>query len=123
MLLLFLPFFHLGQNNDLVMCCSIPGLFVVMICTIRYMFEFPKTAATGALVVLLFIGAINPLKEMRGVMGELWREGVGSSIGASTLATYSNLKDEDIPIIKYNYYSYNIDKNIFIKYIAKHAWE
>lgn len=119
--LLLFPFIHMGMFNDFVMCSSIPGMFVVMICVTRYIFEFPKTAATGALIVLLFVGAINPLKEMGDVVRVLHQQGIGSGMSVETLELYSDLESDDLPM-KYNYFSYNVDKNIFIKYIAKSSW-
>ena len=118
--LLILPFFCMGYWNDLVMCCSIPGLFVMMICVTDYLFRFPNTFASGVLTAVVFVSALNPMKEAISVIRYYVPGQLNHNVSVESLADYSNLVDEEISAgWKYNYYSYNVDDNIFIEYFAQ----
>jgi hypothetical protein len=64
--LLALPFVKYGYFNDLVMRTSIPALFVLQVLTARVADVVPRRSRlTGALVVVLLVGATYPVNMLR----------------------------------------------------------
>ena len=123
-LLLILPFFSVGLYNDLVMCTSIPALFIVMICVLDYLFSVEKNQiVTGALIVLLLIGALNPMKEMIATIKVFSPRRLQQCFYyPNTLSAFSDLENKKVDdALKYNYFSYNVDNNLFISYIARES--
>lgn len=120
-LLLLLPFFKMGYSNDLCMGASIPALFVLMICLTEFILSHPRAFRTGAAAVLLFVSALYPMQEMAtAVRTNRWGT-LDHDVRVESLAEYSDL-DSDALSWKYNYYSYDVDTNIFIRYVARKGW-
>ena len=125
--LLALPLFTMGQNNDLIMRASIPALFVLMIYVAQNICQRIEningkiTTICGliVMVLLLLMGTFYPVRELAIVIrkdeiGKLGEE------GWTTLESFADRSREDIDAdLKYNYYSYDIDDNVFCKYLMK----
>jgi hypothetical protein len=128
--LVLLPFFKMGLYNDFVMRCSIPCLFIMLVMIVDYLNEmaaigFERMNAfyklcTMCLIVGISIGLIHPLQEFSdSIKGDNLLK-LGDEPKVETMEAYANRYAEGIPDdFKYNYYSYDIDKNIFNKYIAR----
>lgn len=122
-LLILLPSFSMGYYNDLAMSGSIPAMFVMMICVIDVLFNNPRRLTAVVLSICLLIAAINPFREMVDVIKKTYDQKETNSQDITTLLqTNSDLSSGDISW-RYNYYSYNIDDNVFIKYVARKGWE
>lgn len=131
-LLIVLPFFKMGAYNDLVMSGSISAMFVLMICVIDVLFNRPRKLPAILLITCLLIGSINPLQEMKMIIyieremvynhENYPRELVQNVMAISPVKDNSNLMSKEITW-KYNYYSYNVDNNAFIKYLARVNWK
>lgn len=128
--LLILPIFKMGLYNDLVMRASIPGLFVLMLLTVdelnhvlglsfRYM-KLPRCICTIGLVLILLIGFIHPTQELYDLMiNDNWKE-IAGECTYGTLEFCANRMNEDMPVdLRYNYYSYDIENQLFYKYVAR----
>ena len=125
--LLILPFFKMGKWNDLIMRASIPGLFVLMIYVIENMEELIKhynrtiTTKIALLVTVMFliIGTYYPFTELSDSVKDDKAGALGKE-GWRTLEDYANRSLEDVEDdVKYNYYSYDIENNIFCRYMMK----
>lgn len=128
--LVILPLFKMGLYNDLVMRCSIPGLFILFIMVVDY---FNKVTVTGfhkmnalyklctiCLTVTVLIGFIYPFKEFTDSIIEDDLLKLGDKAEVLSLEAYANRYTSGIPDdYKYNYYSYDLDENAFYKYIAR----
>lgn len=125
--LVILPLFKMGQWNDLTMRASIPGLFILMIYVLHNLIDIIKNfdnklnkkVALIFTAVFLMVGMYYPLMELsESVQTEDF--GTLGDIGWSTLEDFANRSQDDIAEdLKYNYYSYDIDKNIFCRYFMK----
>lgn len=89
-----------------------------------FIFNSEKTKqyykAKGILIVLLMIGATYPLSELQKVVENdiIFKKQEDFNLGY-TMEAYAN-RGIDVPLdLKYNYYSYDIQDNIFYKYIAR----
>lgn len=74
-ILIVLPFFHLGPNNDLVMRASIPCLMMLCIFTLQAVRNFNgfSTGKQLCLIIVLALGAVTPLQEfIRAMANEHW---------------------------------------------------
>ena len=98
-------------------------MFLLMMYIMDFLFNSEKTKtyykARGILVVLLLAGAVYPLLELKEVVNNdvITEKQEDYSLGY-TMESYAN-RELDIPLdLKYNYYSYDIQNNIFYKYIA-----
>lgn len=113
LLLLILPFTHMGKNNDLLMCANVPGMFALMIIVIKYFMSPKNNIVTGILISTLVLASLYPIKEFKDSSFQFQR-----NILPISLKDWSDLSlsDEDF---KYNYFTYNIDDNIFVQYIAR----
>ena len=117
-LLLVLPFFRMGYYNDFVMSTSIPALFVIMICVMDTVFDKPKSLLAGALYLCLAIGALYPAKEMAFVVIHNNYTALDHDVSEPSLIRFSDLASWELSW-KYNYFTYDVDNNLFIDYIAK----
>lgn len=128
--LVILPLFKMGLYNDFVMRCSIPCLFIMLVMIVDYINKvsdvgFEKMNAvyklcTICMVVTVLTGFIYPLKEFTdSIIGDNILE-LGDKPAVVSLESYASRYATGIPDdYKYNYYSYDIDENIFYKYIAR----
>lgn len=128
--LAILPLFKMGLYNDFVMRCSIPCLFIMLIIIVDYLNNMAVIGFNGmnavyklctiCLIVTVLIGVIYPFREFTdSVIGDNILE-LGEKQEAASLEIYASRYAAGIPDdYKYNYYSYDIDENIFCKYIAR----
>lgn len=122
--LTIIPFFHMGSWNDFCMGVSIPALFYLMIAVLRFLWERAEDMRTGmikgVLIVCLFIGAIYPA-------GELYQIIASDRIGEKqmmdldfSMQSYADRFRNDIGYdMQYNYYTYDVEDDIFVQYLAR----
>ncbi len=127
--MIVLPFERMGVWNDWVMGCSIVPVFFLMLFVWEFiLYEGAKEFGKGVLIVLLCIGAAYPIKEMTSAISTSIAKyqdtgrinGLSDNYG--TMEKYANrsLLDEDgDEALIYNYYAYDLDDDIFYKYLAR----
>lgn len=127
--LVLIPLFKMGLCNDFVMSTSIPPLFVLMIFVIRYLtkskkgleekecYELGKKRAI--ILICLLVGCIYPIAELSdNIKGK--ESGIMSADSYRTLADFSDRTIEGLSDdLKYNYYSYDLEQNLFYSFIAR----
>lgn len=131
--LMILPFFRMGRYNDLGMRSSIPALFVLMLLVIKYINEhFANLESEGrdrlfvkagkiVIVALLLIGFFYPFREISiSAEGNYDSDlGAGTDIDWISLELFANRNLEGVEDdLKYNYYTYDYDEDLFYKYLA-----
>lgn len=128
--LLVLPLFTMGSYNDLVMRTSIPALFIMMMLCVEYLdysnnqgFYSMKPClrvATVVMVVAMMIGAIHEQRELFDlIIYDDWKE-LPDEINYGTLEYYTDKTNPEIPDdLKYNYYTYDLEKDFFYNYFAR----
>lgn len=126
--LVVLPMFKMGAYNDLVMRGSIPALFLYAFYTIEYLCELKlntlnKRICFVFVASMLFIGFTNQYEELNNsiINEDYTKIGIVEDyIEWTTMEDFANRSNNNIPSdIKYNYYSYDIEDNIFCKYISR----
>jgi len=134
--LVIIPLFRMGKWNDFGMRCSIPGLFILMYYIVVFLntyltkdfikknkLYFLKQTSVIMVCLLLLIGGYYPWLEFKdSIMSENIFT-LGKEITFGTMETCANRSLEDkaknnFDLI-YNYYSYDIESNLFYKYIAR----
>lgn len=126
--LLIFPLFKMGLYNDFTMRTSIPSLFVLMILIIKYFndnlfIEKNKSICAFATFLLIMIGAIYPsLQLIASIKLEKFSE-IGNILKLDTLEVYANRGANVDVDLKYNYYAYDIENNLFYKYLARKNME
>ena len=130
-MLIILPLFRMGVYNDLVMRSSIPGLFVLMILILRFINKYmaggDNTAADSVflrvskLIVIVFIitGLFYPFLEFSDVVRDNDSSELGSGYEWATLEEYADRDLSENDDLKYNYYAYDIESNLFYKFVAR----
>lgn len=122
--LITLPFFRMGKYNDLGMRCSIPALFIIFILVVQFLNGHLKRNErdpfkTIVLMIFILIGLISPLQELSDIIAadSLTRRG---SVMTGSMESYANraLSQQQEDYV-YNYYSYDIENNIFYRFIAQ----
>lgn len=130
--LVILPFFRMGRYNDLGMRSSIPALFVLMVMVIKYFnehFEGKTDIADSLLtkmskflvVILLVIGFIYPIRDFLLTVDERCVSDLGkdADIDWISLELFANRNLEGVEDdLKYNYYTYDYENDLFYKYLA-----
>lgn len=127
-ILTVIPLFKMGFWNDWCMSLSIPPLMVLMIMIIRYLFDEVHNAAEGfrrgILVALLAIGALYPIMETTQIIKADDFQEKQECDWYYSLSQFANRDREDAnDDLKYNYYSYDLENNIFVNYIARESDE
>lgn len=132
-ILVILPLFTMGKSNDLVMRCSIPALFLLMFFIVSFLHEYAKEEwqriqnGNGAkysisifvLVILLFIGSIHPMQELfDSIITDNFMT-LGEEKNFGTMEVFANRSLDAGEDVKFNYYSYDIDTNLFYNYVAR----
>ena len=128
--LVLLPLFRMGLNNDLTMRASIPALFILMIYIIQNLFariedhrlQNSALSKVSVLVTIIFlaVGMYYPFAELSKSVQNEDNFSLGSGNEWESLEQYANRSLEDIrDDVKYNYYSYDIEENLFCKYLMK----
>ena len=119
-----IPLFRMGSWNDFCMGVSIPAMFFMMTALLRFLWERTEDIKEGwikgVLFVCLFIGAIYPL-------GELYQIAADDRIGERqamdmdySMQPYADRFRNDIGYdMQYNYYTYDIEDDIFVQYVAR----
>lgn len=123
--LLCIPYFHIGVGQDFCMRASIPGLFIVMMYTAKYLVQYlpgrkqasdhKKNGRKICAVLLLMVflcGALTPCVEIfRGIYH------------VATQKTYQLAKDSivtfDTDSVTTNFSTSNADQQFFFKYLAR----
>ncbi|MDY4127024.1 MAG: hypothetical protein SOX95_06695 [Lachnospiraceae bacterium] len=119
-ILLAAPFFRMGLFNDVVMSSTIPVLFILMIMLLSFLFnENGSEMAKGVIIVLICIGMIYPIAELADNIHEN-EKGMNIEDSYYTMEYYSDRENEEIQEdLKYNYFSYDLEKNQFVGYLAR----
>ncbi|MCI9079550.1 MAG: hypothetical protein HFH68_11630 [Lachnospiraceae bacterium] len=125
LVLIILPLFSMGLWNDLVMGAGTVPMFLLMMYIIDFIFNSEKIkkhyrTRIGWLIVLLITGMVYPLSELKEVVEDdiIIKKQEDFNLGY-TMETYAN-RELDVSLdLKYNYYSYDIQSNVFYKYIAR----
>lgn len=125
--LMILPFFSMGMWNDLEIRSSIPSLFVLMIYILAFLNEQMKGGSDNFLdskkvaicLIFLVIGAYYPFSQLSScIASKDYQVELGNGNGWSSMEPFANRKLDISNDVKFNYYSYELDKNIFYKYLA-----
>ena len=119
----------MGLYNDLVMRISIPCIFIIMLFVIDSLnrnCRISKSASaiqfktkTTVIVVgaLMLIGTYYPMVDLVSVLSELNKPIKDRNFGSMRpYARRDQCKKLDLC---YNYYSYDVDDNLFYRYIAR----
>ncbi len=116
----------MGRHNDLVMRTSIPALFVLMIYLLLLIKEQCNKGLDALLtsrkvalcLILILIGAYYPFSEFSSCVRSEDYSKLGHGNEWASLEAFANRKANVPNDFKYNYYSYDLEDNIFYKYIA-----
>ena len=120
-ILYILPFFYMGYYNDLVMRVSIIPLFVYSILAIELLITKKSKIIKAILIIILGIGSVTSgievyesIKDVspRFVAGDLW-------YSLMFQANRDHKKTEAGVDERYNYFTYELDKSIFYKYLVR----
>ena len=132
--LIILPAFNMGRFNDLMMRTSIPGLLVLMVYVLEFIGKYmvqgsgervsPNIASRiftsvseVIVVVLVLVGMYYSFLEFsQSVTDEKYGE-LGKKTEWETMEVYANRSKKVSNDCKYNYFAYDIDDNLFYKYI------
>lgn len=127
--LVCIPLFKMGVYNDFVMCCSIPSLFILLLLVIKFLnkikykeflqISFLSKISYIVLIVTLMIGFIYPWREFIDSVKSDDLFSLGDEFESITLEEQANRFLEISPDLKYNYFSYDIENNLFYKYMAR----
>jgi len=129
--LVLLPLVHMGYENDLTVRACIPALLYIMLMLIDYLNHFDYShiqemkisKRLGLLIIIVFIavGMHYPFKEISWVAyseaGNYLHWGTDPKWG--TLEQFANRKLDIYEDIQYNYYVYDLEDNLFYKYVAR----
>lgn len=124
--LTILPLFKMGLFNDLVMRCSIPSLFVLMCLTTKFLNNYMRCSLFKdrsismfvkilpfVVCVLLLAGSYYPCKLIKQSTYP------GNNAAWETMEVFANRKLANSADVTFNYYSYDIDSNLFHKFFAR----
>lgn len=130
-ILLLLPYFKMGMYNDLGMRCSIPALFIMTIYVGKYVNQhfgkgffvrqdgLRRRGLSAALIVLLGIGSFYTLQDFYTVVRTDQIRELADENNYGGLEQFANRFSDNPVDLVYNYYSYDIENNIFYRYIAR----
>ena len=115
-MLVVLPFIKMGLYNDFVMRVSIIPLFIYMILAIKMLYDKDENRFKKiVLIIFILIGSYSSMVEI----ADCFKINTDYSVSV-TLENTANRELKDVSNdLKYNYYSYDIDNNLFYKFLAR----
>lgn len=124
--LLLIPLFHMGIYNDFVMRTSIPFLFLLMLMVCDYLVncDLERTSSriiAATLTICLLIASVTPIQELSdNEANDSLTDLTQSTDGFISLGYSANRSlEQKTTDLKYNYFSYDIDSNAFVQYLAR----
>lgn len=121
------PLFTMGKYNDFAMRTSIPALFTMLILNIRFIFYDTEGKERDSFLVRktllsagLVIGMIYPMLNLREAVGSYETGKLGRLDVYGSLEQFSSPMDPEIEDdLKYNYYTYDLENDIFYRYLGR----
>lgn len=119
-----IPFFRMGSWNDFCMGVSIPAQFLLMVFVLKAVLNRAEDAKSammkGVLIACLWIGAIYPFGELYQTIKDDDPKVKQMADMDQSLQFYADRFRDDIGYdMQYNYYTYDLDKSIFVRYLAR----
>lgn len=109
----------MGKYNDLQIDANVPAMFAIMIAVSDYCLAHKKNVVTGVLITVILFSSIYSFKELKApIVDYTLLNDNGSPI---SLASWSDLSLERNDY-KFNYFTYDVENNLFIKYLANERW-
>lgn len=117
----------MGKYNDFAMRTSIPALFTMLILNIRFIFYDTEGKERDSFLVRktllsagLVIGMIYPMLNLREAVGSYEAGKLGRLDVYGSLEQFSSPMDPEIEDdLKYNYYTYDLENDIFYRYLGR----
>ena len=123
LIMLILPFFRMGKANDLLMGACIGPSMILYLLVSKWLFleDASLMFRKGILVTLLVIGAMKPsLEIVRCVYDYDYTQYLPDKTLNGSMEAFANRSDQSIPVdLKYNYFTYDADRCLFMKYVGK----
>lgn len=124
--LILLPLFSMGMYNDLLTRASIPALFIVMIYVLLFLKDqylngndsFLNSKKVAICLVFLLVGSCYPFAHFSSRVTSEDYHSLGRGNDWASLECFANRASAQRDDMKFNYYSYDLDSNLFYKYIA-----
>ena len=120
--LTFLPFFKMGDYNDLVMGMSVPALFFVMVFVMETLNADGKRKGAkvrcALIVMFLLIGVWYPVQEFR---ESFYLTSIGGGIedNFKTFKRFTDRTSDEKTDLVYNYFTYDPEDSLFYRYLAR----
>ena len=118
-LLLLLPFYRITAANDLLMCASIPAIFVIAV----YWFDWlkthfiPNTKKTLWIVLLVAMTALTPLEWL---IAEDYHFLKGETPKTRDMVySFAQLKEENAQLCDQQFFSHQYEQSFFWRHLAK----
>ena len=119
-LLVLIPLYHMTPSNDFAMRASLPALFLLMFCILRYLLEPGKAWQKTALIVLLVIGLATPFQEVtRSVIGTTTQ--TKEAYLQESIYSFAAIRSEDMDQIEMcdvQFFAHNYENSAFYRYIG-----
>lgn len=114
--LLIIPVVRMGTASDFSMRASIPGILVLMVLVLKYLFKNYKVKKFSCMIltILLLIGAVTPFVEYRRAFTRVLQE----KRLAVTIDTIKTFNQEDFRM-KENFVTEQYQDKLFYRYLAK----
>ena len=133
--LIALPAFSMGKYNDLMMRTSIPGLLMLMIYALEFISKHMLpgsaqnakenavsrgfTSVSGIIAaVFILVGMYYSFHECSQRVKDETYGKLGSETKWTSLEEFANRSGKANNDYKYNYFAYDIDENLFYRYLA-----
>lgn len=131
--LLLFPLFKMGLWNDFVMRASIPALFILMYLIIKFLNDnirinvlknanIPtiKKILPFLICIILITGGMYPVSDLNDSIEKVNKNLPVDETNFGTMEKFANRNLEETPVdVKYNYYSYDIENNLFYKICSR----
>lgn len=123
LVLIILPLFRMGLFNDLMTRGSIPALFVLMYYLTKYLVEittnkFKIFNVRSWLILFIFVtSSIYPIQRIQSKLAESFSADFKTY---GSMCQFADRNNSSIQVdLKYNYFTYDINSDLFYLYIAR----
>ena len=117
--LALIPLYRMTGANDFAMRSSMPGLFILSVCLIRYVLNNTVKWEKWAIVLILAVAAVTPLSE-------IYRSASATVLGEAQpnelVYSFQDFATDDagvIEICRQQFFTYHPEETFFFRYLGR----
>lgn len=120
--LALLPLYRMTAANDFAMRASLPALFILSVCLMRYILECREKHRRwpfAFLILAVIVGAVTPLSEMHRSVSNTVRQGSNPVETVYSFQAFATDDENILRVCRQQFFAYNYEESFFFRCLGK----